>query len=172
MKKNRNTTKPNFITKYYFNFIYNLILKEILEKKIVLDFGSGYGFLKNIAMKKKIDSKIINYDKISSLSEIKNWKKVNFDMIIFCQSIYLINQKNIIKIFKEIKKRKKKIIIISVFSNQTFLNKLFSIILGHKNAHNQTKTSPWIEEKLLKKYFSLVKAKNYILFKMIVLINN
>ena len=53
------------------------------EKKNVLDYGCGTGDLKKLNLQKKNKSTIINYDIIEELSEIKDWREINFDTIVF-----------------------------------------------------------------------------------------
>ena len=164
-----NVTKPNIFSKFYFNFIYkkiaNLINKN--EKKIILDFGCGEGFLK-----KKYISKfheVFNYDIKKEYSEIENWKKVDFDLIIFCQVLMYLDKKEILDIFSHINSRKKNIEIIILFSNQNILNKLGSIILNHPDAHKNTITSPLDEENLAIDNFYKINIKNFFLFKLLYL---
>ena len=99
---------------------------------------------------------------LSKISDINDYKNFKFDIIIFCH-LYVINKKIL-----EIINFKKKNIKIIVFSTQTFLNKL-SFILGHSEAHKDTKLRPDEEYNLLKNNFKIIKLKNYYLFKIFVL---
>ena len=167
-----NVTRPNFISKIYFNFIYKCISKIIIEnqKKNILDFGCGTGNLKKKLSHTNIN--IFNYDKDEKLTDIKNWKEIDFDTIVFCQVLMYIDKKNIIEIFKEINNRKKIIDIIVLFSTQSFLNKIFALLLGHFSAHKNTTTLPMEEEEICLENFILVKRKNYFFFKLLYLKNN
>lgn len=55
-KSNPTISKLNLFTKYYRNFIYKQIIKHgnFNEKKTILDYGCGNGYLKKINIKKKI----------------------------------------------------------------------------------------------------------------------
>ena len=77
-----NITKHGRISGIYFNNILKNIISLINTKKKVriLDFGSGYGYLKKINKKFKI--RIINYDIIKELSDINDWRKVKFDYLV------------------------------------------------------------------------------------------
>ena len=90
-----NVTKSNFISKIYFNKIYQLIISigKFEKKKVILDFGCGLGELKKINLKKKNKSKIINYDIIQKLSDVTKYNNINFDTIVFCQVLYLFKTK-------------------------------------------------------------------------------
>ena len=161
-----NVTKPNLVSKFYFDFIYKKIANLInkYEKKIILDFGCGEGFLK----KKYIGKfhEVINYDIKKKYSKIENWKNVDFDLIIFCQVLMYLDKDDILDIFNNINSRKN-IEVIILFSNQNILNKLGSIILNHPDAHKNTITSPLDEENLAINNFHKVNIKNFFLFKLL-----
>jgi hypothetical protein len=164
--KKYNVTKGNLISGIYFNFIYFLIsIICNFKNKEVLDFGGGLGFLKKKILKKGGRVKI--YDILKELSEIKNYKKFKFDIVIFCQVLCLIKEKDIRKIFYHFIKFKK-ITIIGCFSNQTIINKIFAFMLGHPNPHKGTKTSPQKEEWFFRKFFYIEKYLNFFLFKILV----
>ena len=63
------TTRPNVISFLYFLTIYLsiIIIGKFNKKKLILDFGSGLGYLKKINLKLRNPSKIVNYDKIVKL---------------------------------------------------------------------------------------------------------
>jgi len=167
------TTKPNYISFIYFNLIYKIIINFLEYKKndVVLDFGCGIGLLKKKIKKKYPEANIINYDKVKSLSEVSDWKNINFNKIIFCQVLMYISKEDIENIFYILKKKKIDKIIIC-FSKQSFLNRLFAKILGHKNAHDDTVLIPEHEEKLIYQNFKILKKINFFnLFKIYSLSN-
>ena len=55
------------------------------EEKTILDFGSGLGLLKQKNLQRQNSSIIINYDVIKELSDVEDWKSINFDTIVFCE---------------------------------------------------------------------------------------
>ena len=65
-------TQPNFISKFYFDKMYEKIIEigKFNEKKTILDFGSGLGVLKQKNLQKQNPSKIINFDIIKELSDV------------------------------------------------------------------------------------------------------
>lgn len=164
-------TNPNFLSKIYFSVIYFSIVNLLnFNDKKILDFGGGHGFLKK-ELKKKYNCEVKIYDIIPSLSDLKNWKSYDFNCIIFCQVLYLLKSKDIKLIFEFLKK-KKNIYIISVFSKQTIINKIFSYVLGHNDSHADTKTFPEDEKKIFLKNFKLLKSYNFLLFETLILSNN
>ena len=162
-------TKPNFITKFYFEMIYKTIIKvgNFNEDKVILDFGCGYGYLKKLNIKLGNKSQIINYDIVQELSEIKDIFSVDFDKIVFCQSLYLIEEAKIIKILERLRKKNSKLEIIVVISKQSFLNKLLSILLFHWKFYKSVKTKPSDEEKILTDYCKILLQKDLILSKVL-----
>ena len=160
-------TKPNLITKLYFNYIYYYIIKvgKFNLKKTIVDYGCGYGELKKINTNLRNKSKIINYDIIPELSETNNIFNYNFCTICFVQSLYLMNKIEIQYLFDQLLK-KKKLFVIAVISQQNIFNKIMSYIFNHKNFYKGTITTPKEEENLLLKNFKLIKIKNLFLSKI------
>ncbi len=166
------TTRPNIISFLYFLSIYLtiIIIGKFNKKKKILDFGSGLGYLKKINLKLKNPSKIINYDKITELSEIKKWDKQKYDTIVFCQSAYMLSKNELSLILRKIKKMNLNIEIIVAFSTRSFLNKFMGKILGHGDAYTGLKLSPKTEEQLFLSKCYIVKKINFLnLYKVFVL---
>jgi hypothetical protein len=161
-------TKPNFISSVYFNFIYKQIIKQLNfdSKKVILDFGSGLGYLKK-KIGNKYNLEIINYDIVEELSDVKNWKDVKFDIIIFSQVLYLFSPNEFKELFLQLKKHNSDLIIICAFSTQSFINKIGKYLLGHKDAHEGTRISPKEEEMLLLSFCEPIESKNFLnIFKL------
>lgn len=172
MKKLLYTTKPNFISFFYFLIIYLLIIKigSFNKKKKILDFGSGLGYLKKINIKLSNPSQIINYDKIPIYSEIKNWQNIKFDLVVFCQSAYMLSKKELNRILSTLKKKNCKIQIITAFSTRSIINLLMSKFLGHKDAYTGLKLKPYQEEKIFLNFCVTKKKINFFnLFKIYLL---
>lgn len=171
-KKSFYTTRPNFISFFYFLIIYLLIIRigSFNKKKTILDFGCGLGYLKKINKKLSNPSKIINYDKISMYSEIKNWQKIKFELIVFCQSAYMLSKKELSEVLSTLRKKNKKVQIITAFSTISKINLLMSKFLGHKNAYTGLKLKPHLEEKIFLTFGVIKKKINFFnLFKIYLL---
>jgi SAM-dependent methyltransferase len=169
ISNNQGLTEPNFLSKYYFFFIYNQIYKLIKNsnKNTILDFGCGKGYLKKLIKEKNL--KVINYDVVNELTEIKNWKNCHFDLVVFSQVLMYLEKSEVQHIFKHLRKVNSDLIV--VFSNQNFLNKLGSYLFGHFKAHTGTKLKPSEEEKILVENFKVKICKNFLLFKIYYLTN-
>ena len=131
-----------------------------MKKKTILDFGSGLGDLKKKIIK-KTNNKVINYEVVDGLSEVNHWSHVNFDIIIFSQVLYLLTPDELKDLLLKLKKHNNKLIIICAFSTQSLVNKIGKIILAHSDAHDDTKTTPQEEEKLLLNFCDLIEKKNF-----------
>ena len=166
LEKNH-VTKGNFVSKLYFNLIYFVISNLInYRNKVVLDFGGGLGFLKKRLIKK--GAKVTIFDKVKELTEVDDYKNVKFDIIIFCQVLMYIQEKDVEKIFNEIISMDKDITVITCFSKQTFVNKIFAFLLGHSNPHDDTLLMPDKENKIFHEFFKKEKELDFFLFKIIV----
>ena len=170
MTKYYNVTRPNILSTFYFNLLYKKIIKlgKFNKKKIILDFGSGIGVLKKLNKKLNNPSTIINYDIIKDLSEIQYWYKSKFDTIVVSQVFYLLDEKKILSILNKLYSINPKVEIICAFSTQSIFNKIGSYLLGHSDAHKDTKTNP-IEERiiLLKKCNLLEEISFFGLFRIL-----
>ena len=169
IKKNH-VTNSNLFSKFYFKILHKKILNigNFNRRISILDYGCGKGDLKKLNKKMNNVSKIINYDKVKTLSDINSYKNIKLNTVVFCQIFYLLKKKEIKKILKEFKAKDKNIDVIVAFSTQGILNKIFAFILGHKDAHYGTKTKPIEEEKILLEECNLIKKINFFgLFKIL-----
>ena len=166
-KKNKklpfNITRHGNISSIYFNNIFDNIIKYIDQSKTnkikILDFGCGNGYLKKrLGKNKKI--KIIGYDIVKELSDVKNWKSVNFDYFVSCHVFTYLKKNQIENIFKYLKKKHLKSKVIVAITRQGWLNKLGAFILNEPEAHTNFNLNPNQELKILTKYMKIKKKIN------------
>ena len=162
-----NITKHGLISGLYFNIIFNNVIKLIDEEKKVkvLDFGCGYGYLKNKIKKNKENKKIevINFDVIKELTEIDDWKKANFDYFISTQVFVYFKKKNLNELIMYLKKNYPRVKVILTITKQGWLNKLGAFILNEPEAHTNINLSPAEEIFIFSKYMRIIKKKNILL---------
>ncbi len=164
MKKTKNftnITKHGKISGIYFDSILENIISLINTKKkvTILDFGSGYGYLKK-KFNKNPKIKIINYDIIKELSDIKDWRKVKFDYLVSTH-VFMYFKKNDLKyLLLSLKKHNKKLKMIVTISRQSLLNNIGKFILNEKDAHKGTFLQPIKEIELLKSEMKIIKRIN------------
>jgi len=176
MKKNINLkkipysiTNSKFITKIYFDWIYKKIIEVgNLERDIIaIDYGCGFGHLKKLNMRLNNKSKIINYDIVNELSEISNIFDVKFDLIIFCQSCYLMKEDEIHTLLNKIKIFNSETELIFVISKQNIINKILSILTFNFKFYKNVITKPNTEMKIIENHCNLIHQKNLLLSNLI-----
>jgi SAM-dependent methyltransferase len=162
-KLNYNITKHKFISGIYFNLILRKIISLILKNKFktILDFGCGFGYLKKkLLVYKKKNIKVINYDIIKELTEVKNFKNQKFECLVANQVFYLFKKKQLHELLNYLSKKNPTLFLIVTISRQSLLNNIGKFILNEKNAHMGTKLSPYEEIRILRKYTFILKKIN------------
>ena len=160
-KKLYNVTKHGLISGLYFNDIIKNIINLIpIDKHIrVLDFGCGFGYLKK-KIKKNSNIKIINYDIINELTEVKDWRKVRFDYLVSTHVFMYLKKKELEKLLINLRKHNQNLKLIVTISKQGLLNNLGKFILNETEAHKGTLLKTNSELKLLKKKIKIIKKRN------------
>ena len=162
-------TNSKFLTKIYFDWIYKNIIKVgNLDRDIIaIDYGCGFGHLKKLNMKLNNKSNIINFDIVKELSEISNIFEVNFDLIIFCQSCYLMEEEEINSLLNKIKKFNNATELIFVISKQNIFNKILSIMTFNFKFYKNVKTQPKTEINIINSHCNIIQQKNLLLSHLI-----
>ncbi len=100
----------NPIVKYYFKSIAYTILKILKhEDNLILDFGCGQQYLKEIMP----DKRIIGYDIIKEYSDIKDYKKLKGCVVVACHVFEHISIGNLIEIFKDFNRMNIKYLVVA-----------------------------------------------------------
>ena len=161
-RKYKRTTEYSGISGFYFY----LLLRTLInlggldsKAKTVLDFGCGHGMLKKMLP----DSKIINYDVVKELSDVDDWRKIKFDIMIINEVLYLFEEKEILQLLSEVKKVNGNVELVVGISRQSWLNNLGKIILGQRDAHDGTKTGPRDEARILKSQMHVLQHKSVLM---------
>ena len=147
------------IKKFYFEFILDQIIRIAdlhNQNKQILDYGSGLGFLK----KKLINSKnnIINYDIVKELSDVNDWKSINFDIIVFNQVLDYLSENEITQLIKEIKEINPNSEIIYSVGYKSIIKRAAMYVLNKRDAYDGMKTSEEKQYELLKPFFNIKKT--------------
>ena len=156
-----NITKHGNVSGVYFNNILENVIKLICYKRKikVLDFGCGYGYLKK-KLKKNKNIKVIGYDIVSQLSDVKDWKRIRFDYFISTQVFVYFTKKKLNELVIYLKKNYPNVKVIITISNQGWLNKLGAYILNEPEAHTNFILTPDQEIGIFKKHMKIIKEKN------------
>ena len=141
---------------YFFRILEAIIKIGDLRKRNVkvLDFGCGTGRLKEL-----LPGKVIGYDISPELTEIKDWKKAKFDVVVSNEVFYLFSREGLIRLLGEIYKVNPNAELIVGISRQGIINKILSVLAGEGDAHDDTKLSPSEEIKTLKQKMDVIKKK-------------
>ena len=159
MKKKIDITTPySGVSKFYFEKIINTIIKEgNLHKKNlkILDFGCGLKFLQ-----KKLNKKIYNYDINPELSDLEKWDIKTYDVVIFNHVIMYMNQKDLTKTLKKIKKLNNKCKIIIGIGKESILNRIAAYLTLRFDYLKKTKMNYLEQINYINKNFLVKKKKN------------
>jgi len=134
----RNSPNIDYSEDYYKGFAklyFNGILKKIIEfgslkeeEGIILDFGAGVGHLKKILN----DKKVINYDIIPELSDVKDYKTIKPNKIVCNAVLEHLYREEIDDLMKDFKKMNPKAELLVFLPTENFFSKLGMILTRNK----------------------------------------
>ena len=156
MENFKNVTTYGLVSGIYFNKILMTIIKLgdlENEKGKIMDFGCGYGNLKKILN----NNRVINYDIISELSDVPDWRSCDFNVMVANQVFYSFHPEQLKEHIDELFSINPNVRLIVGISKQGLLNNIGKILLGRWNAHRATKMKPFEEKEIL---LSKMKVEN------------
>ena len=92
---------------------------------------------------------------------------MKFDLIIFCQSCYLMEEEEIHTLLNKIKKFNYETELIFVISKQNIINKILSILTFNFKFYKNVITKPNTEMKIIENHCNLIQQKNLLLSNLI-----
>jgi len=104
--------------------------------------------------------KVINFDIVKELTEVDDWKKVNFDYFISTQVFVYFKKKKLVKLLMYLKKNYPRVKVILTITKQGWLNKLGAFILNEPEAHTNFNLSANEEIFIFSKYMKVIQKKN------------
>ena len=147
----KGVTSYSGISKFYFQYL----LKQIIsigmlkiEGIVILDFGCGQSELKKLLP----DSKVIGFDIVPELSDISDWRLMNFDVLVANEVFYSFSEEALQKLLEELRSKNKNLELVVGISKQGILNNIGKFLLGKVDAHSATKIRPKKELKILEKF--------------------
>lgn len=153
------TDYNKFPEKYYFlKIVENIIKIGNLDntKDIILDYGCG----NKIFSKMLKDKIILNYDIDPNLTEIKNFEKYSFDIVIMNHVLMYLSIDEIENLFEKIEKVNPKCKFIIGIGKQNLLSKIAKFLAFKPNAHKNTISSFVNQKSIIKKKLKINLKKN------------
>ena len=130
------------LSQFYFRHLLQQIINVgRLERPgiTILDFGCGRGELKRMLGAKK---KVVGYDVISELSDVSDWREVDFDVLVANQVFYSFSEAALESLLRELKQKNPTLELVVGISRQGLLNNIGKYLLGRPDAHSATKIGP------------------------------
>lgn len=150
------------LRRLYFNGNLKKVVKigNLKRRNIrILDFGGGIGRLKQM-----LGNKVMTYDIQPHLSEVEDWKKVKFDIVVANQVFYLMGKKQLRKFLDELYEINPKADLIIGMSRQGILNNFLKYAAFDFDAHADTKLKPREELEILKERLVIIrKMSNFLM---------
>ena len=145
------------------NIYFFAIAKKIIEmgdlkntNKKILDFGCG----EKIFTKLLNRDDIVNYDIKSKYTEVENYEKHFFNVVIFNHVLMYLTKKEINEELKKIKKINKNSQLILSMGKQNFLSKIAMFLQFRFDAHNDTISAYNDQLEIFFEHCEFVKKKN------------
>ena len=147
---------------YFYGVLKKIIAFRNLRKRNVkiLDFGCGLNKLKSL-----LPDKVTGYDIQPRFTEVDDWRKVKFDVLVSNQVFYLMTKKELREFLNELYKVNPKVELIVSITRRTLLQKIFKHILGEGDAWADTQLLPHEELRVLCERMKIVKKTDY--FKLV-----
>ncbi len=121
----------------------------------ILDFGCGAGELKRLA-----GGRVIGYDIIPSLSDVKDWRSVDFDVLVANEVFCTFSEGDLGDLLQELRERNKDLELVVGISRQGLLNNIGKHLLGRPDAHSTSRLGPEKEVEILQRYCRIHRRKN------------
>lgn len=152
------------VSKIYFSRILKLLIDfgDLQnEKGLILDYGCGVGHLK----KRLKDRNVVGYDIIAELSDVKDYKELKPAKIVLSGVLEHLYLDEIEQLLNEFLVMNPKAELLIFLPTENFISKIAMQLAGQKNAHDDHVSKYEAINKLIEKYYKLVRVK-YIALRM------
>jgi len=147
------------LAKFYFRYLLQQIIavgKLDRSNICILDFGCGEGELKKLVK----GGKLVGYDLIPELSDVPDWRQINFDVLVANEVFYCFDEEALGSLLQELKIKNLNLELIVGISKQGLLNNIGKYLLGRPDAHAATKICPKKEIEILMNYCQIIDQKS------------
>lgn len=147
------------LSRFYFLHLLNQIINigNLTRSGItVLDFGCGKGELKRLLT----GSKVVGYDIIPALSDVDDWQKIDFDVLVANEVFYSFSESDLEKLLQQLRVKNEKLELVVGISRQGVLNNIGKYLLGKPDVHSATKIGPKKELEILERYCHIRRRQN------------
>lgn len=156
--KIKNVTTYGLVAGIYFRAIIRAIIRigDLSSgRRRVLDFGCGHGVLKEMLGKPDY---VINYDIVPELSDVADWRDVDFEIIVANEVFYSFSEDSLCNLLENLKDKNPKMKLIIGVSRQSMLNNIGKMFLGYSDAHDATVLGPEKEMEIIKRFVNIKKS--------------
>jgi hypothetical protein len=147
------------LSKFYFQHLLREIVKVgNLDRPgiTILDFGCGSGELKRLLA----GAKVVDYDIIPELSDVADWRSVDFDVLTANEVFYSFSERALESLLCELKQKNPKLELVVGISRQGLLNNIGKYLLGRADAHSATRIGPKKELEILERHCRINRKNN------------
>lgn len=157
--KIKGVTSYSGLAKFYFKYLLKQLIKVgDLERAgiTILDFGCGKGELKRTLP----NANVIGYDIIAALSDVRDWRDIDFDVLVANEVFYSFTEDQLVALLTELKQKNSNLELVVGISRQSVLNNIGKFLLGRPDAHSATKIGPKKELEILLRYCEIKRRRN------------
>ncbi len=154
----KGVTSYSGLSKFYFQYLLGQIIKLGRLKRpgiTILDFGCGGGELKRLLK----NAKVIGYDILPSLSDVKDWRSVDFDVLVANEVFYTFNEDDLEKLLVDLKRKNKALELVVGISRYGLLNRIGMRLLGRPEAHSAVRIGHQKEVEILERHCKVTRKK-------------
>lgn len=147
------------LSQFYFRRLLRQIVDTGCLKRAgitILDFGCGRGELKRLLA----GVKVIGYDIIPSLSDVEDWRSVDFDVLVANEVFYTFSEDELEKLLLELKEKNGNLELVVGISRQGLLNNIGKYLLGRSDAHSATRIGPEKEAEILERHCTVIRRRS------------
>lgn len=157
----KGVTSYSGLSQFYFRHLLRQIVKvgRLDRPNItILDFGCGRGELKRVLVGG--GGRVIGYDIIPELSDVRDWRAVDFDVLVANEVFYSFSEEALESLLYELKQKNPALELVAGISRQGMLNKVGKYLLGRPDAHSATKIGPKKEIEILERHCRVIRRKD------------